>query len=77
MSLGFWEPRNRSCRSLPETLSIREVKVSVSQEGFRCSKLQLVTPLLDAQAYGKQAWATTFRCRWHAELDLRSIKQVM
>lgn len=64
-------------RSLPDTLSIREVRVSVSQKGFRRRELQLVTTLLDAQVYSKQALATAFRCRWHAELDLRSIKQVM
>jgi len=63
--------------SLPETLSIREVKVSVSQKGFRRRELRLTTTLLDAQVYSKQELATAFRCRWHAELDLRSIKQVM
>ena len=63
--------------SLPETLSIREVKVSVSQKGFRRRELLLATTLLDAQVYSKQELATAFRCRWHAELDLRSIKQVM
>ena len=35
-------------QSLPETLSIREVKVEVSQKGFRCRHLRLVTTLLDA-----------------------------
>ena len=64
-------------RSLPDTLSLRETKVEVSQKGFRCRHLLLVTTLLDAQVYPRQELATAFRCRWHAELDLRSIKQVM
>lgn len=62
---------------LPEILRIRETKVEVSQKGFRCHPLLLVTTLLDAEAFDRQELATAFRCRWHAELDLRSIKHVM
>lgn len=36
-----------------------------------------IAMLLDAQAYGKDEIARAFACRWHAELDLRAIKQVM
>ncbi len=64
-------------RSLPQTLRLREVRVEVSQKGFRCRHLVLVTTLLDAQIYPRQELATAFRCRWQAELDLRSIKAVM
>jgi hypothetical protein len=62
---------------LPETLRLRETKVEVSQKGFRCRHLLLITTLRDAQTFGRQQLATAFRCRWHAELDLRSIKHVM
>jgi hypothetical protein len=62
---------------LPETLRVRETKVEVSQRGFRGRHLLLVTTLRDAHAYPRQELATAFRCRWHAELDLRSIKHVM
>jgi hypothetical protein len=64
-------------RSLPQTLRLREVQVEVSQKGFRCRRLRLVTTLLDPQVYPRQELALAFRCRWHAELDLRSIKHVM
>lgn len=64
-------------RSLPDTLRLREVQVAVSQKGFRCRQLRLVTTLLDPQVYPREELATAFRCRWHAELDLRSIKHVM
>jgi len=64
-------------RSLPETLSVRETRVEVSQKGFRCRSLLLVTTLRDPQVYPREELATAFRCRWHAELDLRSIKHVM
>ena len=67
----------RLYQSLPDTLRLREVRVTVSQKGFRCRHLLLVTTLLDSQAYPSRELATAFRCRWQAELDLRSIKQVM
>jgi hypothetical protein len=62
---------------LPETLRLRETRVEVTQKGFRCRHLCLVTTLLDAQLYSRAELAMAFRCRWHAELDLRSIKHVM
>jgi hypothetical protein len=64
-------------RRLPQTLSVRETKVEVSQKGFRCRHLLLVTTLRDPQVYPQEDLATAFRCRWQAELDLRSIKPVM
>ena len=72
----FWMTQ-QLYRSLPETLSIRELKVEVRQKGFRCSHLILTTTLLDAQLYSREELAAAFRARWHAELDLRSIKHVM
>jgi len=62
---------------LPDTLCLRETKVEVSQKGFRCRHLLLITTLLNAQTFDRPQLATAFRCRWHAELDLRSIKHVM
>jgi hypothetical protein len=64
-------------RSLPDVLSLRETRVEVAQKGFRCRHLVLVTTLREAQVYPRQELALAFRCRWHAELDLRSIKHVM
>ncbi|MHC4625563.1 MAG: IS4 family transposase, partial [Planctomycetota bacterium] len=63
--------------SVLDSLSIRQLKVEVRQKGFRCRRLYIITTLLDAQLYCKEELATAFRSRWHAELDLRSIKQVM
>ena len=67
----------RLYEDLPQTLSIREMKVEVRQTGFRCRDLRVTTTLLDDQLYRKEEIAAAFRTRWHAELDLRSIKQVM
>ena len=71
-----WMSR-RLYRSLPEMLSVREVKVDVHQKGFRKRRLLLVTTLLDEKKYGTKDLAAAYRARGNAELDLRSIKQVM
>lgn len=63
--------------SMPEQLSVREVRVRVTQAGFRVRELVLVTTLLDAELYSKQEITEAFRLRWHVELDLRAIKQTM
>lgn len=60
--------------SLPRTLAVREVAVRVTQPGFRTRQLVVVTTLLDADAYPAAALAALYRARWHAELDLRSLK---
>ena len=62
---------------LPVTLSVREVEVIVCQKGFRTRRLLLVTTLLDQTLYSREELAEAYRARWHVELDLRSIKQVM
>lgn len=62
---------------MPEKLTVREVRVRVCQKGFRVRTLVLVTTLLDEQLYSRAEIAEAFRQRWHAELDLRAIKQTM
>ena len=62
---------------MPAELTVREVRVTVAVKGFRVRSLVLVTTLLDAELYSKEEIAQAFRCRWHAELDLRAIKQTM
>jgi hypothetical protein len=64
-------------RQTPETLSIRETQVTVAAPGFRVRKFVVITTLLDPQKYPREELATAYRARWHAELDLRAIKQVM
>ena len=60
--------------ALPRTLAVREVAVRVPQSGFRTRRLVVVTTLRDADAYPARARAELYRARWHAELDLRSLK---
>ena len=58
---------------LPERLVVREVRVRVTQAGFRTRSVVVVTTLVDP-AVGAADVAALYRARWHAELDLRSLK---
>jgi hypothetical protein len=62
---------------IPETLTVRELRVTVDQPGFRVNELVLVTTLLDATIFPKQEVAGLFLQRWNIELDFRSIKDVL
>lgn len=62
---------------IPEELTVRELRVTVDQPGFRVNELVLVTTLLDAGSYSKQEIARLFLQRWNIELDFRSIKDVL
>jgi hypothetical protein len=62
---------------LPEELVVRELRIKVTQPGFRVDELVLVTTLLDAAEYPKEEVADLFLKRWNIELDLRSIKDVL
>jgi hypothetical protein len=64
-------------QQVPDTLSVRELRVRVSRKGFRTVSLLVVTTLLQPTAYAKEELADLYRCRWHAELDLRSIKTAL
>jgi hypothetical protein len=63
--------------ALPDDLLLREVRVRVPQRGFRTRDLVVVTTLLDAAAYSAADLAELYRLRWHAELDLRSLKETL
>lgn len=59
---------------IPETLTVRELKVRVHIRGFRTQTMVVVTTLTDARHYPKSEVAGLYRARWHVELDLRSLK---
>jgi hypothetical protein len=82
--LVFWSrPARRTWMSaeqyatLPDELTLREVRIRVAQKGFRTKSLLVVTTLLDAQQYPLEEIALLYRRRWQAELHLRSIKVVL
>jgi IS4 transposase len=63
--------------ALPETLRLREVRGQVTTPGCRVEELVVVTTLLDAEAFPKEDILDLYHQRWHAEVDLRSIKTQM
>jgi len=60
--------------NMPDLLVVREVRVRIAVPGFRTKVVVVVTTLLDAQEYSPRDLAELYRARWHAELDLRSLK---
>jgi hypothetical protein len=62
---------------LPDTLRVREMKFAVRERGFRTQSVVVVTTLVDDEEFTREDLADLYRQRWHAELDLRSIKSTM
>jgi hypothetical protein len=63
--------------TLPDELTLREIRIRVVQKGFRTQSLVVVTTLLDAEQYPPEAIAQLYQRRWQAELYLRSLKVVL
>jgi hypothetical protein len=63
--------------TLPKTLLLRQIKVSVNQPGFRTKSLYIITTLLDANAYTADKLADLYFRRWDVELFFRDIKTTM
>ena len=61
----------------PDRITIRELRVRVRDKTKRARSLVVATTLLDAKTYRAGELAGLFRQRWHAELDLRSLKTEM
>lgn len=64
-------------RQYPDALTIREVRVRVSDPKVRTRVLTIATTLLDANEHRKADIAELYRLRWQAELHLRSVKTVL
>jgi hypothetical protein len=63
--------------AMPPELTLRETRIRVREKSKRVRSLVIVTTLLDAKTYPAEEIRGLFRQRWHAELDLRSLKPVM
>jgi DDE family transposase len=63
--------------SLPETVVLREVRTRLTTPGCRVKELVVVTTLRDHKTYSKEEILDLYHERWHAEIDLRSIKTQM
>ena len=63
--------------TMPETLTVRELKSDVTDPGCRTEQLILVTTLSDPDIYPKEEIAELHRFRWNVELDIEHIKQTL
>jgi Transposase DDE domain len=63
--------------AMPAELSIREIRVRVTDKTKRVRELIIVTTLVAAKTYRADGIGDLFRQRWHAELNLRTLKDVM
>jgi hypothetical protein len=63
--------------ALPDELRLREVRGSVATPGCRVRSLVVVTTLIDAEEFPREDILELYHARWHAEIDLRSIKTYM
>jgi hypothetical protein len=62
---------------LPGEIRMRVVRVRVRQRGSRTKEVLVATTLLDPSLATAADLADLYRARWHAELDLRSLKQAL
>lgn len=73
-----WKPgmgiTKEELQRLPETLSVRLVRVTEIPRGFRAKPLVIATTLLDPVETPADEIRALYRNRWSAELNLRSLK---
>jgi hypothetical protein len=67
-----WSPEDFA--ALPESLTLRHLRLKVSAKGYRTRSLILVTTLLDPETYPAEAIAELYFQRWSVELHFREIK---
>lgn len=61
-------------QSIPEEITLREIKFTISQPGFRDKSFIVITTLTDPTEYPKEEIGELYGFRWNVELDIRSIK---
>jgi hypothetical protein len=60
--------------SLPELLTVRELRYRIARPGFRPREITLVTTLLDERRYSAQQLADLYQQRWSIEINFRHLK---
>ena len=73
-----WKPAmgitKQELEQLPETLSVRVVRITEIPRGFRAKPMVIATTLLDPVEVPAVEIRSLYRDRWTAELNLRSLK---
>ena len=59
---------------MPESLTLRQIELNVTEPGFRVESLVIVTTLTDTEKYSMDDISELYHRRWLAELDIRAIK---
>jgi hypothetical protein len=62
---------------LPDTLTVRLLRVKPTVKGFRTQSLVLVTTLVDGATYPAEALAALYFQRWGVELHFRELKTLL
>jgi hypothetical protein len=62
---------------LPDTLLVRQIKVTIEQAGFRVKSFYIATTLLDDVRYPANTIAELYLKRWNVELYFREIKTTL
>ena len=63
--------------ALPDQLVLRQIKVTVTEPGFRTQSFHIITTLVDADIYSAREIAGLYYQRWDIELFFRDIKTTM
>jgi hypothetical protein len=66
-----------SFASLPETITVRELRFSIAERGCRTRVITLATTLHDCDRYPKGDIAELYGQRWQIETNFRHLKQTM
>jgi hypothetical protein len=61
--------------SMPTSLTIREVRFTIDDPGCRSRQVIVATTLTNSREYSTTDIADLYHQRWHAELDIRAVKQ--
>jgi len=61
-------------QSIPEQMTLREIKLTITEPGFRTKSFIVITTLTDPAEFSQQEIAEIYGYRWNVELDIRSIK---
>lgn len=63
--------------NVPNSIVVRELRYQVKKNGFRTSKITLVTTLTDSSKYLKNELADLYKARWNAETNFAHLKTTM
>lgn len=63
--------------ALPDQLTLRQIKVTVDNPGYRTKSFHLVTTLIDSETYIASELAELYLQRWNVELFFRDIKTTL